>query len=181
MSPCQLLPVERDAGGKLGGRVLAQSPHQVSWVAMGGEGGAWSGATCPRPPSELEITILHGPNFTHESAFPPAATFSPSVPQPQPRGSPAGSPASFLSGCLATLPQPFKPASLELLSLSRGAGVSAALPPKAPSHSELLERRGLKYIWLNFLPSPPPFPSLFFWDFFSSQRLHQLAPSLLDH
>lgn len=149
--------------------MLAQSLCQVSWVAVGGGGGAWSRATCPRPPSELEIAILHGPNFTHESAFPPAATFTPSVQQPQPLGSPAGSPTSFLSRCLATPPQPFKPASLALSSLSRGPGATAALPSKAPSHFELLlERRGFAYSWLNFLPSSPLSPLFFFIPKFAS-------------
>lgn len=118
--------------GMLGEGMVAGCWHRASvkfpgWH-RGGKGGAWSRATCPQPPSELEIAILHGPNFTHESAFPPAATCTPSVQQPQPLGSPAGSPASFLSGCLAIPPQAFKPASLALVLLSRASGVAAACP-----------------------------------------------------
>lgn len=102
---------------------------------VGGEGGAWNRATCPLLPSELELTILQGPNFIHESASPPAATFTPSVQQPQPLGSPDGNPASFLSGCLATsAPQPPSLSSLSSLVLILtlwGPSVTAALPLNA--------------------------------------------------
>lgn len=130
-------------------------------MAMGGEGGAWSRATCPLLPSELEVAILHGPNFTHESAFPPAATFPPSVQQPQPWLSRWE--RSLLPERLPYHPPPSlsSPASLTLISLSRGPGVTAALPLKACSHFELLERRGFKYLWLNFLPFSTLFPRIF--------------------
>lgn len=48
------------------------------------------------------ITILQGPNFTHESALPPAATFLPSVPAPAPWLS-RWEPGPFPECCLATL------------------------------------------------------------------------------
>ena len=87
----------------------------------------------PLLPSELEIAILRGPNFTHESAFPPAATFTPSVQQPQPLGSPDGHSASFLRCCLPTpCTQPFKPGSLALVSLSWGPGCHCSFALKGP-------------------------------------------------
>lgn len=129
VSPCQLLPVERDAGGRHGGWVLAQSHCRVFWVAVGGEGGAWSRATCPLLPSELELEILQGPYFTHESAFPPAATFTPSVQQPRPLSSPDGSPASFLSHCLATPRPAFQALSHSHSSPSLGAWMLLQLCP----------------------------------------------------
>lgn len=116
-SPCQLLPVERDAVEGTAAESW-QSRCCVVGVAVGRGGGAWSQATCPLLPSELEIASLQGPNFTHESVSPPAATFPPSVQRPRPLGSPDGSPASFLSRCLAA-PRP----------------VFQALPRWQPSHS----------------------------------------------
>lgn len=57
-------------------------------------------------------------------------------------------PSSRVAAC-HPLPRLSSPASLALISLSRGPGVAAVLPPKAPSQFELLLEGDFKYFWLN--------------------------------
>lgn len=54
-------------------------------------------------PSELESKILRRANFTHESMFLPAVTWSPSVLWLWPFAPPDGILISFLSGCCKSL------------------------------------------------------------------------------